>query len=203
VDLGMMRLMLRLFLAFGLTMLMSACGSDRPATPSSVAATGDGAGGAPTAQSYILGAGDRMRISVFGEDRLSGEFTVNNVGQLSFPLIGNIDATGKTLADVQATIHDRLANGYVNDPRVTAEFVNFRPYFVLGEVGRPGQFPYADGLTLRQAIAAAGGFTYRAKRSRVYITKPGSAAEEQVDLNTNSGRIIRPGEVIRIGERFF
>jgi polysaccharide export outer membrane protein len=192
-------LMLRLCLAFGLVTL-AACGGDRPATPSSVAATD---GPAPIVQSYLLGAGDRMRITVFGEDRLSGEFTVNNVGQLSFPLIGNIDATGKTLAQVQATIHDRLASGYVNDPRVTAEFVNFRPYFVLGEVGRPGQFPYADGLTLRQAIAAAGGFTYRAKRSRVYITSPGKATEEQVDLDANSGRVIRPGEVIRIGERFF
>lgn len=197
----MMRLMLRWCLAFGLAGLVAACGGggNPPATPSTVAATGS----APLAQSYILGAGDRMRITVFGEDRLSGEYTVNNVGQISYPLIGNIDATGKTLADVQAAIHDRLANGYVKDPRVTAEFVNFRPYFVLGEVGRPGQFPYADGLTLRQAIAAAGGFTYRAKRSRVYITSPGGTTEEQIDLDANSGRVIKPGEVIRIGERFF
>nr|WP_281253391.1 polysaccharide biosynthesis/export family protein [Sphingomonas guangdongensis] len=180
-------------------MLASACANDPPPAPPAPVA-----GASETVRSsYVLAPGDRLRITVFSEDRLSGEFGVTTTGQISFPLIGNLDVAGKTLADVQSMIRTRLADGYVNDPRVTAEFVTFRPFFVLGEVARPGQFPYADGLTLRQAIASAGGFTYRAKRDRVFIQLPGDTKEYTVDLEAESNRLVKPGEIIRVGERFF
>lgn len=195
----MVQRLAQLWLGFMLVLMAAGCVNDPPpAPPAPVAAAGDVA-----RSSYTLASGDKVRITVFGEDRLSGEFGVTTTGQLSYPLIGNLDVAGRTLADLQTMIRDRLADGYINDPRVTAEFVTFRPYYVLGEVARPGQFGYVDGLTLRQAIASAGGFTYRAKRDRVFIQVAGDSKEYTVDLEENSNRLVKPGEIIRIGERFF
>ena len=153
--------------------------------------------------SYVLGPGDRVRVIVFGEDRLSGEYTVTSNGEMSFPLIGNLRVTGLTVADVQVAIHDKLSAGYVKDPRVSAEVLSFRPYYVLGEVARPGQYPYVEGMTLEQAIATAGGFTYRAKRKELKL-KPAQAMEAQkVKIKKEAGRSIRPGDTITVEERFF
>lgn len=195
----MLKLVVQFSLGLWLALLLSACGGNPPPAPPSPLTT---AAGAPSS-SYTLASGDRVRITVYGEDRLSGEFAITTTGQISFPLIGNINVAGRTLADVQALIHDRLADGYLKDPRVTAEFTTYRPYYVLGEVSRPGQFPYVDGLTLRQAIAAAGGFTYRAKRTLVFIMAPGSTEEYTVDLEHDPNRLVKPGEIVRVGERFF
>jgi protein involved in polysaccharide export with SLBB domain len=189
----------QLCLGFMLLLMAAGCANDPPPAPPAPVATSAEA----ARSSYTLASGDRVRITVFGEDRLSGEFGVTTTGQLSYPLIGNLDVAGKTLADLQSMIRERLADGYINDPRVSAEFVTFRPYYVLGEVARPGQFSYVDGLTLRQAIASAGGFTYRAKRDRVFIQVAGDSQEYSVDLSANSNRLVKPGEIIRIGERFF
>lgn len=169
-----------------------------PAGPSAPAAPA-----ASASPGYVLGSGDRVRITVYGEDRLSGEYAVTSTGDISFPLIGSVKASGHTVADVQAEIRGRLASGYLKDPRVSAEVLTFRPFYVLGEVSRPGQLPYADGLTIRQALAAAGGFTYRAKRSKVYILPQGKTQEVEVDLKKEPGRLIQPGDTIRVGERFF
>lgn len=195
-----MKIFLQFFLGIWLACAVSACGeATRPASAGSTAS----AQTADTPAAYVLASGDRIRVTVYGEDRLSGEFAVTTTGQISFPLIGNLDVAGLTLADAQAMIHDRLADGYLKDPRVTAEFTTYRPYYVLGEIVRPGQFPYVDGLTLRQAIAAAGGFTYRAKRNLIYVLAPGASEEIAVDLTKVPNRLVKPGETIRIGERFF
>lgn len=160
-------------------------------------------GAALSAPDYVLGSGDRVRITVFGEDRLTGEYAVTTTGEISFPLIGNLPASGHTLAALQTLIRTRLSDGYVKDPRVSAEILGFRPYYVLGEVARPGQYPYVNGITLRQAIAAAGGYTYRAKKSRVYVTSPNTPDEHVVDLKKAPTMALMPGDTIRIGERFF
>lgn len=171
-----------------------------PGTPGSAAPIASQGGGSAT---YVLGAGDRVRITVFGEDRLSGEYTVTSTGEISFPLIGNLRALGLTVADLQKLIRDKLASGYLNDPRVTAESLTVRPYYVLGEVARPGQYQFLDGLTLQQAIATAGGYTYRAKRGKLYV-KPSQALDEKtVDMKKQPGTLVTPGDTIRVGERFF
>ena len=196
----MLKSVAHVWLSLCLLLFASACAKDPPVAPPAPA----GAASTETLRSsYVLASGDRVRVTVYGEDRLSGEFGVTTTGQISFPLIGNIDVTGKTLADLQTLIRNRLADGYMNDPRVTAEFVTYRPYYVLGEIARPGQFSYVDGLTLRQAIASAGGFTYRAKRDRVFIQLPGDPQEYTVDIEENANRLVKPGEIIRVGERFF
>ena len=197
---GVLKILLQFFVGIWLAFALAACGeSVRPTSAASVAAAQEAA----TPSKYVLASGDRIRVTVYGEDRLSGEFAVTTTGQISFPLIGNLNVAGLTLAEAQKLIHDRLADGYLKDPRVTAEFTTYRPYYVLGEIVRPGQFPYADGLTVRQAIAAAGGFTYRAKRNTIYVLAPGAAEEAAIDLTKEPNRLVRPGETIRIGERFF
>lgn len=152
---------------------------------------------------YRLGAGDKVRITVFGEPTLSGEYTVAASGDLSFPLMGNVPAAGRTVVEVQESIRAGLSQGYIRDPRISIEIIDYRPFFVLGEVNRPGQYPYSIGLTAAQAIAAAGGFTYRANRRRIYIKRALETAERLVDGRRASSVRIRPGDTIRVAERFF
>ena len=152
-------------------------------------------------EEYRLGSGDKLRISVFGEDALSGEFVVNDAGQVSFPLIGTINAAGLTLPQLQRAIEAKLADGYVKQPRVAAEVLNYRPFFILGEVNKPGEYPYSVGMTVVNAVARAEGFTYRADKRNVYIKRSGSDKEEEFRLTTTLK--VQPGDTIRIKERFF
>ncbi|QYE35056.1 polysaccharide export protein [Polymorphobacter sp. PAMC 29334] len=156
----------------------------------------------PSIAAYHLAPGDKLRITVFGEERLSGEYSLTPAGNVAFPLIGLVQADGKSVEEVQALITARLAAGYVNDPRVSAEVITFRPYYILGEVTRPGAFPFAVGLTLDQAVASAGGFTYRANHRRAFLRRAGDAKEHMVDLRAGTVAIA-PGDTIRIGERYF
>lgn len=150
---------------------------------------------------YRLGAGDRVRITVYGEDNLSGEFLVSGTGVISFPLIGNIQAGGRTVGDVQASITTALSQGYLRDPRVSAEVLTFRPYYILGEVTRPGEYPYTDGLTVLNAVATAQGFTYRANEKYIFIKHAHDPSEHKEKLT--SGMAVEPGDTIRIIERYF
>jgi protein involved in polysaccharide export with SLBB domain len=173
--------------------------SDSPPVPAASVASA-----APTAgpeYSYVLGSGDILRVIVFGEDNLSGQFTVAGNGILSFPLVGDLPAAGKTVEEVRDEIADALRNGYVKDPKVSAEVLTFRPYFILGEVAKPGQYPYSDRITVMNAIATAGGFTYRANQKYAFIKPSNGAAEHKVRLNDQL--LLAPGDTVRIAERYF
>lgn len=153
---------------------------------------------------YVLGAGDKLRITVFGEADLTGEYNVTGSGSIAFPLIGDVAARGRTLIEIQDTIRTRLAAGYIKDPRVAVEVLEYRTFYILGEVNKPGEYPYRADLTLEQAVATAGGYTYRANRKRFAITHPGGAGQESRELFKNSrGLQVQPGDTIRILERFF
>jgi polysaccharide export outer membrane protein len=152
---------------------------------------------------YQLGAGDKVRITVFGEETLTGQYSVTGAGQISFPLIGNVPAAGLSVEQLQDSIRGRLAAGYLKDPRVSAEITDYRPYFILGEVNRPGQYPFSIGLTIEQAVAAAGGFTYRANTKRVFMKRALDTSERLVDMRSSPAVRVRPGDTIRVGERFF
>lgn len=150
---------------------------------------------------YILGAGDRVKITVFGEPELSGEFQLDGQGQISLPLIGAVRALGETTRSFENQVAGLYADGYLVSPQVSVEVLNFRPFFILGEVNNPGSYPYREGLTVLNAVALAGGFTYRADEDDIEITRggdtsvpPGAAA-----LNTPVG----PGDMIRVTERLF
>lgn len=151
---------------------------------------------------YKLGPGDRLRITVFGETTLTGEYQVTDDGSVAFPLVGNIPAGQGSLVALRDAIQARLAAGYVKDPRVSVEVLTYRPYYILGEVNKPGQYPFVVGLRLDQAIAAAGGFTYRANSRRVFLRRADDTTERTVELRGRSVTVL-PGDTLRVGERYF
>lgn len=151
---------------------------------------------------YRLGPGDRLRITVFGETTLTGEYQVTDDGSVAFPLIGNVPAAQGSLVALRDAIQGRLAAGYVKDPRVSVEVLAYRPYYILGEVNKPGQYPFVVGLRLDQAVAAAGGFTYRANKAKVFLRRADDPGEKTVDLRRQSVTVL-PGDTLRIGERYF
>lgn len=180
-------------------MLASACQSTGPVSnqvvdsaPSAVAQTNT---------AYTLGTGDRLRINVFGQPELSGEFLVDGTGAISLPLIGQVKAVGMSTQDLETRIATSLSNGFLLDPKVSAEVINYRPFYILGEVGRPGEYPFNSGLTVLNAVAAAGGFTYRANKKVVFIKSADGNEEAAIRLDTNT--IVNPGDTLRIGERIF
>lgn len=168
------------------------------------AAAQDAAAPAATAdatQDYRLGPADKVRITVYGEETLTGEYSVSGSGVISFPLIGEVRASDRTLPQLREEIRAKLADGYILEPQVSAEVLTFRPFYILGEVNRPGQYPYMDGLTVPKAVATAGGFTYRANKKKVYIKRGDRPEEDAFQLTAET--MVAPGDIIRIGERLF
>lgn len=153
------------------------------------------------AGAYALGTGDRLRITVFGEPDLSGEFEVDGTGAISISLIGQVMAAGLTSQQLEQTITAKLADGYLRQPQVSAEIINYRPYYILGEVNTAGEYPYNSGLSVLNAVASAGGFTYRANKRVVYIKS--MTGGDEVAYELNSQILVQPGDTIRIGERIF
>ena len=153
------------------------------------------------ASEYRLGAGDKLRVQVFGEDSLGGEFSVSGSGSVALPLIGVVQAQGLTAPELQARIVLALKGGYLKDPRVGVEVLTYRPFYILGEVGKPGEYPYSNGLTVLNAVARAEGFTYRANTRRVMIKHLGELGEHEQVMTTDTP--VEPGDTIRIKERFF
>lgn len=150
---------------------------------------------------YRLGSGDRVRVSVYGEQELSGEFLVNGSGVISMPLAGEIVAQGKTTLELQEAIVTALQGGYLLNPQVSIEVMTYRPFYILGEVRNPGTYPYASGLTILNAVATAGGFTYRADTRRVFIRDADGAQEASYAISPTTQ--VAPGDTIRIAERLF
>jgi polysaccharide export outer membrane protein len=157
----------------------------------------------PADLEYRLAPGDRIRVIVFGEESLTGEYAINSSGLLSFPLVGNINASNQTVEGLQTLLTQALANGYLLDPKVNVQIVSFRPFFILGEVNRPGNYPAATGMTLEQAVASAGGFTYRANTKKVYLKAATETQERLINLRESANIIIRAGDTVRVAERHF
>lgn len=158
---------------------------------------------ATAAEAYQLGPGDKVRVTVFGQPTLSGEYTITGNGDIAFPLVGNVPAGNASVEQLQEALRTKLAAGYLDDPRVSAEILDYRPFYILGEVNTPGKYPFAIGLTVEQAVASAGGFSYRANTRMVYIKRAMETREWLVDLREQPAYPVRPGDTIRIGERFF
>ena len=149
---------------------------------------------------YVLGAGDKVRITVFGETDLTGEYEIDGSGVVAFPLVGEVPASGGTARHLEKALADKLRDGYLKNPTISIEVLTYRPFFIMGEVKRPGSYPYRNGLTALSAVAMAGGYTYRAKSSIWVITRSGDKAEREV---TDGSFRILPGDTILIPERFF
>lgn len=156
---------------------------------------------AQEAAAYHLGTGDRLRITVYDEKDLSGEFDVNDQGEVTLPLIGPVRLAGETTTQAQTEIAERYGKDYLVNPRVNVQVVNYRPFFILGEVKSPGSYPYINGMTILNAVALAGGYTPRANRDRILIKHgSNSSAGEQ---RTSEDSPVFPGDLIRVPERLF
>src|SRR5690348_2540098 len=158
-------------------------------------------GRADDAAAYRLGSGDKLRVTVFGEKDLSGEFDVNDQGVVALPLIGPTKLAGKTISEAEAQITQSYGKDYLVNPRVNVEVLNYRPFFILGEVKNPGSYPYVNGMTVVNAVALAGGYTPRANKNHIVMKRaanPGAGEQEVPE----DGAVL-PGDIIRVPERFF
>ncbi len=156
---------------------------------------------ADDASAYRLGSGDKIRVNVFGQADLSGEFVISDVGVVSLPLVGNLDFGGATLREAEALLADALKPDYLVNPRVSIEVLNFRPFYIIGEVKEPGSYPYVSGMTVTEAVALAGGYTYRAKKKKVLLIRGTDTARKERPATDTT--IVLPGDVIKVPERFF
>lgn len=159
------------------------------------------ASGAPD-PGYKLGPNDRVRIIVFGQPNLTGEYSLDGNGVLAFPLIGNVPAGGMTTAQLQKTIAAKLEPDYLINPSVSAEVVTRRPFYVIGEVHKPGNYPYVTDMTALNAVAMAGGFTYRARKNDFYIKRLDKDGR-MVRVEAKAGTVLRPGDTLEVRERLF
>lgn len=180
-----------------LTALSAAC-----ADGSKIAAQAPLTFGEPQAlgRVYRLGVGDKLRITVFGEENLSGQLEVNAFGQVPMPLIGEIEAKGASISEFKDRIARKLSEGYLKNPKVSVEILNYRSIFVHGEVKNGGEFQFKNGLKFRDAIAMAGGYTYRANQKYVLVVREG---EQEGRIDLPSDLPVLPGDNIRVMERFF
>lgn len=151
---------------------------------------------------YRLASGDLMNIQVFGEEDLSMEIRLSDAGTISYPFIGEIKVKGMTIGELSDYITTQLKDGYLINPSVNVTISEYRQFFINGEVKDPGGFAFQPGLTLQKAVALAGGFTERASRSKIYITREGRSGEQntfQADLLTK----IQPSDIVNIEQSFF
>ena len=149
---------------------------------------------------YVLGIGDKLKLGVFGEPDLTGEFEISSTGMMSVPLIGDIKAQGSTISALKSTITSKLSDGYMKNPKVSLEVMNYRPFFILGEVMKPGSYNYVNGMTVINAVALAGGYTYRADKNDITLKRGGqNGTPEKVKEDTQ----VNPGDVVSVPERFF
>ncbi len=173
-----------------LSLLISACASRQ-------AITVDPAFEAP----YTLDAGDRLRVVVFGQASLSNTYAVDASGKIAMPLVGMIEARGRTTSEMQKAIQAKLSQGFVRDPNVAVEVETYRPFFVLGEVTNAGQFPYVANLTVETAVAIAGGYSPRAVRDSARLSR--NVDGQIVTATVPSTYPVRPGDTVNIQERWF
>jgi polysaccharide export outer membrane protein len=157
--------------------------------------------GVPAQPAYTLDAGDRLRVVVFGQDGLTNSYIVGASGYISMPLIGQVMARGVTTDQLSARIAEKLKDGYVRDPHVAVEIEAYRPFFILGEVTQPGQYPYVANMTAETAVAIAGGFTPRASRQTVTLTRSYNGQQMRVAVPLTYQ--LRPGDTVTVQERWF
>jgi polysaccharide export outer membrane protein len=193
----MLKLIQRLFAFVVLTMLVTACGSSGSldyvkGTPGDVSTN---------LLELKLSSGDKIRVTVFGEDKISGDYDIDTAGYVSLPLAGSVMAAGLSKPELERELARKLSGDYLKSPKVTVSVINFRPFFILGEVEKPGEYQYRSGMNVLSAMAMAGGPTYRASRSSILIQRAGTTQLKEYPLDTTVS--ILPGDLVRVPERYF
>jgi polysaccharide export outer membrane protein len=150
---------------------------------------------------YRLDAGDRLRVVVYGQEGLTNSYAIDAGGSITMPLIGAVPARGRTPAGLASEISAKLRNGFIRDPSVAVEIETYRPFFILGEVAAPGQYPYVPNMSVESAVAIAGGFSPRAQRDRVTLTHNEGTGSARIVVPL--GTAVGPGDTVLVGERWF
>jgi polysaccharide biosynthesis/export protein len=150
---------------------------------------------------YRLDAGDKLRVVVYGQEGLTNTYAIDAGGSITMPLIGSVPARGRTPAGLASEITAKLRNGYIREPSVAVEIEAYRPFFILGEVAAPGQYPYVPNMSVESAVAIAGGFSPRARRDRVTLTHTDNSGSMRVVVPL--GTALSPGDTVLVGERWF
>ena len=150
---------------------------------------------------YRLDAGDKLRVVVYGQEGLTNTYAIDAGGSITMPLIGAVPARGQTPAGLAVAISAKLRNGFIREPSVAVEVETYRPFFILGEVAAPGQYPYVPNMTVESAVAIAGGFSPRARRDRVTLTHTEASGPERIVVPL--GTAVSPGDTVLVGERWF
>ena len=150
---------------------------------------------------YRLDAGDKLRVVVYGQEGLTNTYAIDAGGAITMPLIGSVPARGRTPAELASAITARLRSGYIRDPSVAVEIESYRPFFILGEVAAPGQYPYVPNMSVESAVAIAGGFSPRARRDRVTLTHTDASGSSRYVVPL--GTPLSPGDTVFVGERWF
>jgi polysaccharide biosynthesis/export protein len=181
-------------LAVGLTLggCAGPSGAGLPPLPNEV-----GSGSSGESAGYRLGPGDKLKVTVFGAEDLSGDFTVSEAGLLNMPLIGEVKASGVDPTRLSRTIEQKLKDGYMKDPKVSVQVATYRPIYIFGEVTRPGEYPYAAGMSLLNAVALGGGYSYRAQQNYSIVTRNGK------DYRAEPTSRLLPDDIVRVPERMF
>jgi polysaccharide biosynthesis/export protein len=152
-------------------------------------------------ETYRLDSGDKLRVTVFGQPDLSGEFNVDSSGLVALPLIEPVWARGETAEEFARSLERVLGQRLLRNPAVSVEITQYRPFFILGEVNRPGQYPYVNGMTVKTAAAIAGGFTYRARTSEVIISR--GQGKNRIEGAAPLDTLLLPGDTVTVNERYF
>jgi protein involved in polysaccharide export with SLBB domain len=168
---------------------------------SSLSFTGQYSGAKASESDYKLGPNEHMRIIVYGQPNLTGEYVLDGNGTLSFPLIGNVPANGMTPAELQHAIAAKLDPEYLRDPSVSVEVATRRPFYVVGEVQKPGSYPFVTDMTVLNAIATAGGQTYRANMASFYVKRVENGHVVRVAATQETH--LKPGDTVMVRERYF
>jgi polysaccharide export outer membrane protein len=150
---------------------------------------------------YRLDAGDKLRVVVYGQEGLTNTYAIGAGGAITMPLIGAVPARGRTPAALASEIAAKLRHGYIREPSVAVEVEAYRPFFILGEVAAPGQYPYVPNMSVESAVAIAGGFSPRAQRDRVTVTHADNTGASRMVVPL--GTAVSPGDTVLVGERWF
>jgi polysaccharide export outer membrane protein len=194
-----------MWLALAIALIVAGCARPPerhdPVGAASGAVVGAGMSERPNLDAYRLGPGDKLKVTVFGHPQESGQFEIDGLGIIAYPLLGRVEAKGRTAAELQELLRGELNRKFIVDPRVSVEVLNYRPFYIYGEVNRAGSYPYVSGLTVRRAVAIAGGFTRRARHAPVTLVREGP--DRVVKYEALLDVPVLPGDIIEVERRLF
>jgi polysaccharide export outer membrane protein len=151
--------------------------------------------------SYQLGSGDTLSLKIFNQEAFTGEYTVDGAGNISLPLIGTLSVKNLTLEQLTERLRHKLSPDFLINPQITLQIINYRPFYILGEIMKPASYPYVNGMSYLTAVAIAGGFTYRAREESVYVIRANDPDKKEILLSIDQS--VQPGDIIRVEERLF